>query len=440
MSLDYNIKIFQFAMMKGKVIRMDKYRKLIIGCDLCEDFTQVSCYSYKQHEPITISDKSDDNGLIPTVLCVKHDTKQWLFGEEALSCASENEGILIDCILAKIKSGEEITIYDQTFTGRDLLEKFLRKSLMLVKNYFPTEPITKIVVTVSNSEPYMVNAIYEALYLLGIDKDRAVVISHGGVYMYYALCQDKNLWMNDVGLFDFDDTGLNYYQIHINRSSRPAVVGLLKKDLTDILTLDMLEHKNIDIGYVFRNTADNILYKQIISTLYFTGKGFKGNWAEESIQSLCKGRRAFIGHNLYTKGACYAAKELSGDRELSDYVLLNEEMITSSIGIRVYKDGKIKEVLISEAAVEWYVVDQNIEVILDEMAEINLILKNIMTKEVVREKLVLNQLPDRPNKMTRLDIHIACLNNSQLKVDIRDLGFGELYPPSEHVWEFVLEI
>lgn len=427
-------------MMKGKVIKMDKYRKLIIGYDLCEDFTQVSCYSYKQHEPITISDRSNDNGLIPTVLCVKHDTKQWLFGEEALSCASDNEGILIDKILAKIKSGEETIIYDQKFTGVDLLEKFLRKSLMLVKNYFPTEPITKIVVTISNSDPHLVNAIYDTLYLLGIDKDRADIISHAGVYMYYALSQDKALWMNDVGLFDYDDTGLNYYQIHINRSTRPTVVGLMRKDLTDVLTLDMLDQRDIDIGYVFRTAADRILYKQIISTLYFTGKGFKDSWAEEAIKSLCKGRRAFIGQNLYTKGACYAAKELSGDRELSDYILLNEEMITSSIGIRVYMDGKIKEALISEAAVEWYMVDQNIEVILDEGSEINLIIKNIMTKEVVREKLVLNQLPERPNRMTRLDIHISCLSNSQLKVDITDLGFGELYPPSGQVWEFALEI
>ncbi|HHX12202.1 MAG TPA: hypothetical protein GX731_05215 [Clostridiales bacterium] len=419
---------------------MDKYRKLIIGYDLCEDFTQVSCYSYKQHEPIIISDKNGDNGLIPTVLCVKHDTKQWLFGEEALSCASDNEGILIDNILAKIKSGEETTIYDQKFTGKDLLEKFFRKSLMLIKNYFPTEPITQIVVTISNSDPHMVNAIYEVLYLLSIDKDRALIISHAGVYMYYALSQDKALWMNDVALFDFDDTGLNYYQIHINRSTRPIVVGLLKKDLTDVLTIDMLDQKNIDLGYVFCNAADRILFKQIISTLYFTGKGFKGSWAEEAIKSLCKGRRAFIGQNLYTKGACYAAKELSGDRELNDYILLNEEMITSSIGIRVYKDGKIKEVLISEAAVEWYMVDQNIEIILNEIAEISIILKNIMTKDVVREKLVLNQLPERPNRMTRLDIHISCLSNSQLKVDITDLGFGELYPPSGHVWEFVLEI
>ncbi|NLZ82211.1 MAG: hypothetical protein GX915_00935 [Clostridiales bacterium] len=427
-------------MMKGKVIQMDKYRKLIIGCDLCEDFTQVSCYSYKQHEPIIISDKKDDNGLIPTVLCVKHDTKQWLFGEEALSCSSENEGILIDNILSKIKSGEETIIYDQKFLGINLLEKFLRKSLMLVKNYFPTEPITKIVVTISNSDPHLVNAIYETLYLLGIEKDRAVIISHPGVYMYYALSQERALWINDVGLFDFNDTGLNYYQIHTNRSTRPIVAGLLKKDLTDVLTSDMLEDKGIDLGYVFRNAADRILYKQIISTLYFTGKGFKGNWAEDAIKSLCQGRRAFIGQNLYTKGACYAAKEFSGDRELSDYILLNEEMITSSIWIRVYKDGKVKEVSISEAAVEWYLVDQNIEVILDEVAEINLILKNIMTKEVVREKLVLNQLPERPKRITRLDIHISCLSSSQLKVDITDLGFGELYPASGQVWEFVIEI
>ena len=136
---------------------MDTPRKLIVGYDLGDDFSQISCYSYKTFEPIPICPcEGDEFYLIPTVLCVKKDTKLWLFGEDAVTCASNGEGIVVDHILEKVRSGEEVEILGQSFTGVSLLEKFLRKSLTLIKNYFPTEPITKLVMTTSGMEPVIV--------------------------------------------------------------------------------------------------------------------------------------------------------------------------------------------------------------------------------------------------------------------------------------------
>ncbi|MBE5966352.1 MAG: hypothetical protein E7255_05225 [Lachnospiraceae bacterium] len=419
---------------------MDTPRKLIIGYDLCEDVTQISCYSYKKQEPITIGQTEEDYSPIPTVLCIKQETKQWLFGEEAKACAAAGEGSRIDSLLDKIITGEEVTIFNQKFNGILLLEKFLRKTLMLVKNYFPTEPITKLVVTVRDTQPVLVEGIYQALSMLGIDKDRAVVMGHAGAYLYYVLSQERSLWLNDVGLFDFSTQGLSYYQISFNRRTKPIVASLSRKDLTEQLSYDMLDSKEIDIEYVFKTLADTLLFKQIISTLYFTGKGFEGGWAEEVIKSLCTGRRAFLGQNLYMKGACYAAKELSGDRMLENYILLNDEMITSSIWIRLYADAKMTEVPLTEAAIPWYEVNKSIEVIAEDEAEIALIIKNIMTREILCEKLVPSHLPERPKRMTRLEINLTCTSSSKAKLTVTDRGFGAFYPETGRVWEFLLEI
>ena len=68
---------------------MDTIRKLIVGYDLCEDYTQISCFSYKSGEPIPISIREEEESfLIPTALCVNGETKQWLFGEEAITCGA----------------------------------------------------------------------------------------------------------------------------------------------------------------------------------------------------------------------------------------------------------------------------------------------------------------------------------------------------------------
>ena len=272
---------------------------------------RLAAIVYKTLEPVPISTGGGEDNYtpIPTVLCVKTDTKQWLYGEEAVTCAKNGSGILVDHLLTKLLSGEITDIFQTKFTAVALLEKFLRKSLTLIKTYFPMETITKLVVTVRNTKPELVDRIYEALSLLGIEKDRAVVISHAGAYLYYALCQDKLLWMNDVGMFDFTEEGFLFYQIHMNRRTKPIIAGLTKKDFSDDLDYHMMKANPGNAPYVFDNITNTALHNQIVSTLYFTGIGFDGGWADDVIKSLCGGRRIFYGQNLFTKGACYAAKE-----------------------------------------------------------------------------------------------------------------------------------
>ncbi|MDF2539420.1 MAG: hypothetical protein K0S76_2441 [Herbinix sp.] len=420
---------------------MDMPRKLIVGYDLGEDVSQISCFSQKTSEPITIGPKEgDEHYLIPTVICVRKDTRLWLCGNEAEACARKGDGEAVDHLLEKVRRGEEIEVLGQNFTAISLLEKFLRKSLMLIKNYFPTEPITKLVITLRETEPVIVDGIYHALDMIGIGKDRAMVISHTGAYLYYVLNQDRSQWMNDVGLFDFNETGFYYYQMNINRRTKPMIAGVTKREFTDTLNCTMINRKDLNLSYTLENIVNTILYRQSISTLYFTGNGFEGGWAEGVLKKLCAGRRVFLGQNLYTKGACYAAKEMSGDQTLSDYVLLNDDMIQASVGLKVYCDAMVKEVLLTEAALPWYEVNSSIEVIPEEEAELEIIIKNIMTREIIREKITIKPLPERPKRMTRLEIKLTFINRTSAKITITDLGFGDFYKSTEQTWEYTFDI
>jgi hypothetical protein len=266
------------------------------------------------------------------------------------------------------------------------------------------------------------------------------VLSHAGAYLHYALNQDKSLWMNDVGLFDFSEEGLYFYQIRMNRRTKPVIAGLAKTDYTDTLSYDMLKQKESNVSYTFENIANTALFKQIISTLYFTGNGFDGGWADDVIKSLCAGRRVFIGQNLFTKGACYAAKELSGDKKFNEFILMNDDMITSSVMLRVYLDTKYQEVTLAEEGETWYEINKSIEVIPEGEAELEIILKNIMTRDVIREKIRLKQLPDRPDRMTRLEINLTCKDKSTGIITVNDLGFGEIFPETGRIMEFSIEI
>lgn len=419
---------------------MDSPRKLLVGYDLCEDYTQISCFSYKAMEPVQVSIReNDENYMIPTVLGLRHDTKQWLVGDEAVSCVAAGSGTLVENLLDKIM-WEEVDIAGQKLSGTILLEKYLRKTLTIIKNYFPTEQITKLVVTMRNTDPEVVEKVYEALSGLGLERDRAVVMSHAGVYLYYALNQDKSLWMNDVGAFEFSREGLCFYQIHMNRRTKPIIAGIINKDYSDRMNISMLKQKDISPDYIFENIANEALYKHIITTLYLTGRAFEEDWVKEVTKNLCVGRRVFVGQNLYTKGACYAAKELAGDRSLEDFILLNNDMIMCSIAVRVYCDTTYQDVDLVQPGENWFEVDKSIEVIPDNSSELEIVIKSIMTAEVSRKVITINNFPKRPNRMTRWRIRIICKDKSTALLTVSDLGFGEVYQESGQTQEFIIEL
>lgn len=420
---------------------MGNSKKLIVGYDLCEDYSQICCYSYKTFEPIPIGSSEDENDtLIPTALCVNKDTRIWLYGKDAISCGHDGSGILIDNLLTKLKNKEEIKVFGETYSAVNMLEKFLRKTITLIKDYFPTEIITQLVVTVHELDSSIVDGIYEALHLLGIDKDRVTVMSHGSSFMYYALSQDRELWLNDVGLFDFHREGLSYYQISINRRIKPMIAKMEKENFSDTFNYKVIKENKVDKKFTFENIANTLLYKQIVTTLYFTGKGFEGEWANDSIRSLCAGRRVFMGQNLYVKGACYGAKELSGDRKLDNIILLNNDMIVNSVTIRAYLDGIIQEVMLTDATIPWYEVNSAVEVILDDALDMEIIFRNIMTKGIIRERIPLNAPPERSNRMTRLKLNLSCEDRNKAKLIITDLGFGDIYPAAGKVAEYVMDM
>jgi hypothetical protein len=285
-----------------------------------------------------------------------------------------------------------------------------------------------------------VDKIYDALEQLGIGKDRASVMSHASAYLYYALSQDRSLWQNDVGLFDMCKDSLQYYQIRINRRSKPMIASLVKSDFSQNMDAMHMNANGSSAAYIFENLANTVLYKQLITTLYFTGKEFEGGWADEVIRKLCVGRRVFFGQNLYSKGACYAAKELTGDRKLTDLVLLNDDMVTTSVAIRVYADTRFKEISLVEAGEIWYEINKSLEVIPEGEAELEILLSNIMTREVIREKIVLDQIPIRKDRTSRLMLNIICKNRTSTIIKVTDLGFGEFFPSTEAEMEFALEI
>lgn len=409
-------------------------QNLFVGFDLSDEFSQLSCYNEKTYEVDTIFCEPDEY-LIPTVLGIKKDTKEWTFGKEAILSAKKGESILLDHIIHKLQVQSKIAVFEGEVSGEVLLEKFFRKTLSLLKRHYPNNSIKKLAITLDSLDKPLIDMIYKALENMGIEKDRVVIQNHEQSYVYYALSQKKELWMNDVGLFEFNEKGLYYYQITMNRKATPMAVSIQRKDYSETLSYDMLGCDKETLSYIFESIAKSALFKQIISTLYISGNGFEGTWAEEVFQDLAIGRRVFKGMNLYTKGACYCAREKSGAGKIEDFIFLGDDVVTSTISMRVYFNAKLEEVILVKAGTPWYEVNQTFDIITDQEEEIEIIVNPLMKREKEVFLIHIGTIKGRPNKTTRLTLKVKFIDGNTCAINVKDQGFGELYPTSNRIWE-----
>lgn len=420
---------------------MKKQGTLLVGLDLCDDFSQISCFSTVTYEPETIMYMENEE-RIPTVLGVRKDTKEWVYGLDAIRLAKEEKAVYLDQILQKVKEEKSVKIFETEFSAEVLLERFLKKVLNLLKREYLDEAILKLVVTIEETDVRVIHGIYQALGRLGIHRNRAMVQSHSQSFVSYALSQKRELWLNDVGLFDFNKSGLHYNQLSINRKRKPAMVGIIPKDFSATLNYEMIKNPATEqnIAFTFENITKNVLHKQVVSTIYVTGEGFEGEWSAEVLKKLCIGRRVFIGQNLYSKGACYAAREAVEQKQEEEFFFAGDDIIVSEVRMQLYHDAEMEDFVLLKAGQAWYESNNTIDIIVDWEEELEIVIYNVIQKTEERRMIPLEGMRKRPNRTERLRLNLRFIDLHTLVVSIRELGFGSMFPSAHRIWEKTFEI
>lgn len=395
-------------------------RTLLLGLDLGDEKTQLAVYNREGREP-ELMGATEEN---PEAL---YDTVIEMEGMEPLTG-----------FLPRIRQGEEIVVEGKASDPVNVLAYFFRRTLAEARRNYPSETIRQLVVTVEETSLSFVQLIYDALEKLGIGRDRALVLGHKQSYLYFVLYQKAELWVNDVGLFDYDGVHLRYYQMQLDRRKKPVPVRVMERDFTGAMSVADVDASGR--GAVFENIVYSAIHKQILSTLYMTGTGFEDEWSDEVFQKLCVGRRLFRGQNLYVSGACYAAKELGDKPRLEDYLLMDEDMLTSHLSMKVYKDAKVQDTILAKAGIPWYQIDNTIELIPDGENELTLTAANIFSRKERNFILDLEPVAGKTGRQCRLALRVRFSNVNTCIVTMKDRGFGEIFPTSNRIWEKTLTI
>jgi hypothetical protein len=402
-----------------------------LGIDLDDRNAMISYFQLNMDEPDTVSTVAGSEVYqIPVMLAKRKGLGQWYYGEDARRLAKTSEMICVDALLRRALNHETIRMEDESYEAEELLTIFLKRLVQLPQKLGNPIYCDRLVITVDHLTRENMELLWRLAPKLGFSKEQFMVIDHKESFYYFTLNQKPELWVHNVYLMECSGNSLYYYALSRDVRTTPQVVSIAESS-RQVLG----ENRDADFLRILQKAFEN----KIISSVYLVGEGFDGDWMKDSVGYLCRGRRAFVGKNLYSKGACYAAAIRDRESEWP-YIYMGENEMKFNISLKVRNQGKLEFLSLISAGRNWFETHGECEVVLSGDCEIDFWKQLPNSREAKIETLELNDLPSRPDRTTRLRITADPVADDKVEIEIRDLGFGELFRSTDKIWRYMMSI
>lgn len=292
-------------------------------------------------------------------------------------------------------------------------EALFRKLLKLIKPYGNPEKLEFLVFVLEENTESRRQLLRDMAQRYQITPERVCFLDQKESFCTYVFHQQGDLLAHNALLIANSREGQSMLLLHRRMGTVPAAA---------------------EVRDVSGEPLETLLSNHAVSSVFLVGD-FETEWQERYLKLLKRGRRVFAGKNLYVKGACFRAMELSegGNR---GYLYLGEETLRCNIALK----GENQTVIsVAEAGKNWYESDCELEMLLMEGRELEFLLCPMEGQEKTVITVPLEGLPERPPKATRLHLALRFTDAEHTRYRVRDLGFGEIFPPSDIVYEGELQ-
>lgn len=399
--------------------------ELYLGIELNDRYAMVSYFNDKMKEPETVSEiAGEDYRKIPLLLAKTEEDENWVYGEDARRLLLE-EGACVDHLLRRALAEEMIQIGEECYPAEELLAVFVRKLIGLSQTTFDRSKIRKLVFCVEKLNKPLMEVLWKVCDILKFPRERMLAIDHKESFYYFLFHQSEELYNHGVFLFEWENVHMRSYFLQRNRKTVPQLITVTESEPYRI---------GQDRDKEFLKILEQSINGKIISSVYLVGEEFDGGWMKESIAFMCRSRRAFMGHNLFSQGACYAG--IVAEQEDWNFVYIGENDMKYNLSLQVEDGGQQQFVRLISAGRNWFELRGQCEVILDELDEILFWKQKPNSQVATIDKLKLTGLPVRPNKTTRLRIEACPVSDEEIEITIRDLGFGEFFRATDKSWKY----
>ncbi len=425
-------------------------KRFVLGYDLGDKVSQISYLASDADMPETLSVLAGAELYnIPTVLCKRKDVNQWYYGKEAVRHAQDGNADPVNDLVSLARDGKPVMVGDAEYDPIALLTLFIKRSLSLLSMEMKLDKVEAIMFTTRSLDHRMVQVLNAVTAALELKTSNIFYQSHEESFYNYMLYQPEELMHHEIIACDYDLENLSIYEMALNHNTTPIVTtiqssgyGQLKLGPEGFPKDAALFHKTCErLDDEFLNIMQKICSNKIVSTIFLLGEGYREKWPKRSLEFLCRTRRVFQGNNLFSKGATIAARErIKPSEGAARYVFLGADKLKSNIGMNLLKCGNDVYHAILDAGVNWYEANAQLEVYADPTGILDFQITPLTggTPRVVQ--VFLEGLEKRPKGTSRLRIDITMSAVNEVNVRVQDLGFGELFPATNQVWEQLIEL
>lgn len=409
-----------------------------LGIDISKDYTLVGFMCDGMAEPDSMSIAKDEKRyLIPTCMYKMQNVNQWFIGEEAAFRAKDEgeSGNYIDNFLEAVKNKGTYFIEEKEYKAKELLGIYIELLIEKAREILNFNSVSHIAVTVEKTEKNITDTILGKLRIMGYKEENIRIINHTEAFIYYVINQKRELWVNDVVIFDFSNHHFKYRRLKTIKNRVPSIISVEEEDFSKLMDMTYMatESDKERLDEKFLHLVQEKFGKNIISSVFLTGVGFYDEWADKSIKEICTRRRVFKGYNLFVKGACYAALKRYKNITETEYVFLCDGRTKANIGITIQHKERNLSVLLSKAGSNWYEAGVKTQCILDDASKVEFIVSSVDNTVSKKVSVDLSSFPKRVNKATRVEIAISYINDSCFEIIIKDLGFGDFFKASNMI-------
>lgn len=400
-----------------------------IGIDITDKNAIISYYQPNMEEPETLSTVAGSEVYqIPIVLAKRKDLGQWYYGDDARKMAMNGEMIFVDNLYRRAVNGEKIVIEEESYKAEDLLALYFKKLIDLPQKLGNLSVCNKLVLTVERLSKENMDMFWRILPKLNLNSEQFMVVDHKESFYYFALSQKEELWFHDVYLFEYEKGAIHSYGLKRDLRTTPQVISITESPKTSVLG-----DRDLEFQRILQQNFEN----KIVSTAYLVGDGFDGEWMKNSLTFLCRGRRAFMGKNLFSKGACYAAWARENEDQWP-FIYMGENEMKFNLSLKVKNHGELQFYNLISAGRNWFESKGECELILSDTSEIDFWKQLPNSREAIIETLELTDMPCRPDRTTRVRIIAKPVADDKVNIEIKDMGFGELFRATDKSWHYTM--
>ncbi|MGN0316645.1 MAG: DUF5716 family protein [Lachnospira sp.] len=385
----------------------------------------------------------EDNGGLILGIELNNTTSQIYYFDSELKAAqpcfvAPNQAVLDNPVsVEEILAGDE---HGQVRTGN--LEKIIRTLLYAAVGQQKNNTIKALSIVPYRFDSGLLDAIKSVIEKIGINKENWQVISRQEAFAYYAFTQKKELYNAGVALMDYGSAGIEFTQMIMRkRDNTDYIISAHELKQSDSIVDAVNNGTGLDsIDDEITEMTREYFERRAVSSVYLTGKGFDVDELPFKFKKeIVSRKKAFIGQNLYVKGACISALETANQTGINNTVLLCDERIKVGIETDIVERGNLRRLRIVRPGMNWYMARRSMDFIIDDVDKF--VLKIISVDNRYYEEVIdISDIPFREGKTTRIQMDICFMAADRCLITIKDLGFGEFFKSSGKVIYKELEI